>query len=205
MFVWLLHQLKIHGWCKWSTLLLKYSAAAAWVLTKNSPAVGSGHLPAVPCLQHQDMFCFCWRIHADAEFTLGCFLPGTRELSGAFYLWAQFATLNIEHSVVGGPPRAEHIHTSENSLISRHTETYTLFPTGTRCLCCVINQSCQIDFTAPSEKRRGSHPTTLKRWKKAGVEGLYYYRTWSLDLKNLWTRIVQLFMSEHRWQKFWVV
>lgn len=141
------------------------------------------------------MFCCCWCLHADAGLTLSCFLPWTCELSGASNLCARFAALNIEHSVVGGPPWAKHAHTSENSLISRHTETYTLFPTGTRCLCCVINQSCQIDFTAPSEKRRGSHPTTLKRWKKAEVEELYYYQTWSLDLRNLWRRIGQFFMN----------
>lgn len=61
----------------------------------------------------------------------------------------------------------------------------TLFPTGTWCLYCVINQTCQIDFTAPSEKQKGSQPATLKRWKKTKRSVIVVKpNTWTYGIKN---------------------
>lgn len=56
---------------------------------------------------------------------------------------------------------------------SKHAHTWSPFPTGTCCLCCVINQTCQIDFTAPSERQEGSQPAALKRWRKPGEVSLF--------------------------------
>lgn len=79
--------------------------------------------------------------------------------------------LNIERSS-GGPLSRACSHTHTHAHTSKHTQTYSLFPTGAQCLCCVINQSCQIDFTAPSEKTRGSHPTTLKKMEESKSRGV---------------------------------
>lgn len=75
-----------------------------------------------------------------------------------------------------------------HSLISKHTETYTLFPTGSRFQCHVINQSCQTDFTAPSEKEERQPPNNLEKMEKIRSSFITYYQTWNLQLKNLWIK-----------------
>ncbi len=65
-----------------------------------------------------------------------------------------------------------HTHTHTHSHTSKHTQTYSLSPTGARCLCCVINQSCQIDFTAPSEKEERQPPNNLEKMEESKSRGV---------------------------------
>lgn len=81
--------------------------------------------------------------------------------------------LSIEHSS-DGPLWAGHARTPTlaHSHTSKHIQTYSLFPTGARCLCCVINQSCQIDFTAPSEKEERQPPNNLEKMEESKSIGV---------------------------------
>lgn len=65
--------------------------------------------------------------------------------------------LDIEHSSA--------THTQPHT--SKHTQTYTSFPTGALCLCCVINQSCQTDFSASSEKKERQPPNNLEKMEES--------------------------------------
>lgn len=119
-------------------------------------------------MKYQPLLCVCVRFYT---FMCARHFSGAPEYLGALLgAWA----LSTAAVVRREPHKRSYIHPHNDTHTHIHIRTppntlsHTLRnPTGARCLCCVINQSCQIDFTAPSEKRRGSHPTTLKKMEES--------------------------------------
>lgn len=74
--------------------------------------------------------------------------------------------------------------TSTQSLTSKHSNIQSFPHRHFVPMLCHKSELSDRFYTAPSERRRGSHPTTLKRWKEEEWD-FCYYQSWNLDRRNL--------------------